>query len=52
MGITIDEDLYRQAKNEIPDYQVFITALLMQILRELRKEGPEEKSAPVKGFTA
>lgn len=24
--------------------------LLLQILRELRKEGPEERSKPIKGF--
>lgn len=26
--------------------------LLFQILRELKKEGPEEKTSAVKGFTA
>jgi hypothetical protein len=51
MGLreSLDEDLLRGYKG---DFQ-FLTldqVLLAQILRELRKEGPEEKSKPIGGF--
>lgn len=42
-----DEDLREQLEGGDVKTEVL---LLVQILRELRKEGPEEKSPAVKGF--
>lgn len=44
-----DEDLREQLEGGDVKTEVL---LLVQIIRELRKEGPEEKSKPIGGFQA
>lgn len=51
MGIKIDDDLWKQAIESATKSNAMVVGLLLQILREIKKEGPEEKSASVKGFT-
>jgi hypothetical protein len=52
MGIKdiFDDDLFDRVAQD-PKFLTMDQALLIQILRELRKEGPEEKSKPVGGFS-
>lgn len=53
MGLTdiLDEDL-RERVHPDTKFLSLDQALLIQILRELKKEGPEERSKPIRGFGA
>lgn len=47
----VDEDI-RKAANGVEYRSHVVVCLLAQILRELKKEGPEERSKPIRGFGA
>lgn len=46
----IDADIIDFVDGKEYSERLFIVCLLVQILRELRKEGPEERSKPIQGF--
>lgn len=53
MALKLDKNTWQEVFDLSHDYAtptMAILAVLVQILKELRKEGPEEKSPPVQGF--